>query len=1065
MLGVNFLSLLLIVFSGLTYQSAPAQLNFQLFGERFERIFFADGLNAVYSLGKSFARGQVQAVLILRSDSVLVEEKLLERSAYLLDIQEGKVIFFTRLPELSTIRVVYRYLIFSDESKDRGREALRTLEPRTSDTLISVTKIDKSGAASAGNWIISGNKSLGFSAGNVSGVGIDQATNVVLSGQIEDVSVEAEISDQSSSIPPEGTTRELEELDRIAIALRGTGWQGNFGDVTLGLDGGLFGRLERRAVGAVVHGSKGIFTVSGGYAKPRGEFGSLLFNGIDGVQGPYRLSPDGQAAEIVPGSEKVYLDGKPMVRGWDADYTIDYSTGELFFTNRHLIDGRSRIEVKFQFVTNNYERNIAFAGFSVRPEPVHFELAFFQEGDNLDRSSVLNLSEEEKRLLGALGRDTIRAWLSGGEFVGFGKGDYELEEDHFRYVGPGKGSYQVHFTLKGDSLGSYVYDGMLPGFRFVGKNKGNYIDSVRVVLPKRQDLAYGKLLVNFGKLNGAVEGALGRKRVNLFARDGAQDQASGMNLTLSWQDSIWGVDYRHRVAGSGFNFPGETKEVDFSYRWAGTNEKERKLSDEVMVRIAPRNFLEFTGELGRLERFRSPELVRLGATGRIKFLTLEGIKVADFLRVGATVAPRVFHLIPRSGLLLEERKGERNRGWVLGIDLQPGDKFVGGVGFQWTGFDERDTVLGKWRGSGGSGLLSLNCNWSLVERVKFEGVAGYHMRRYYESPQANWSRIFGSLNTVWTPVSGLRVAIDFHQSSRQVELREEQFRYVGPGQGGYMRDSITGGYVSSPNGDYERLVVYLGRFTTAQEITGHGVIELIRYEPVDFFLTFSHNWMRSDTGLVGKILCADLRTDLLPLSPNFIPTVGFSVDRSLDKTLSVTGRMVARYQIFLEMTSSMLKEVELRGRLERDELTRHKISEFEYLERGWRFSFSPIIGERLRLELNLAYEPKEISEPLAYPELGWFRVDAFEGWVAKSTAFASKMRFRIRVGGIYRSSSVKVLPWDVELSQPLGLVPEVSAELEQLISEIFSATGRYTFSTRSGHPTEHQVSFELRAFF
>ena len=125
MLGVNFLSLLLIVFSGLTYQSAPAQLNFQLFGERFERIFFADGLNAVYSLGKSFARGQVQAVLILRSDSVLVEEKLLERSAYLLDIQEGKVIFFTRLPELSTIRVVYRYLIFSDESKDRGREVFR----------------------------------------------------------------------------------------------------------------------------------------------------------------------------------------------------------------------------------------------------------------------------------------------------------------------------------------------------------------------------------------------------------------------------------------------------------------------------------------------------------------------------------------------------------------------------------------------------------------------------------------------------------------------------------------------------------------------------------------------------------------------------------------------------------------------------------------------------------------------------------------------------------------------------------------------------------------------------
>ncbi len=1066
MLGVYFLFLQLTTLTGRSPLTDSGQIPVSPLGVRGERVFVADGINAVYPVGKGFEIGKVQAVLILGSDSVFVNSRLLPRSAYLLNVQEGKVIFLVHLPELAIVRVVYRYISFSDRRTMLRKEVLRVLEPARGETLITVARVDTIGAEPSGNWTVSGSKSLGFSAGSVSGVGIDQATNLILSGQVEDVFVEAELSDQSTPIPPEGTTRELEELDRIAIAVRGRGWQGNFGDVELGFDGGMFGKVARRTVGAVAKGSLGNFSVTGGYAKPRGEFGSLLLNGIDGVQGPYPLAPDGRAAEIVPGSEKVYLDGKLLVRGWDADYTIDYSTGELIFTNRHLIDHRSRIEAEFQFVTGEYERSGVVAGIGFQPGPFGIELTFFQEGDDPNRMQVLDLSEEEKKLLGALGKDTSRAWLPGGKFVGKGKGDYVQEEGHFRYVGSGRGDYQVRFTLKGDSLGSYVYDDSLLAFRYVGRNQGNYVDSVRVVLPKRQEVGYGKMVFDLGKLRGAVEGALSRRSANLFAQDGASDQGGGLNLNLGWQDTIWGIEYRHRVAGTGFVFPGAKQEVDFSYRWAGSHQEERKKSDEFFVRVAPLNWLEFTGDAGRMEQFSGRELVRVGGRGRIGFLTLDGFKVDNFFRVGATVAPRIFWLFPLSGFVFEEQGRERNRGWDIGVDLKPGERFFGGAGFQLVYFDEKDSLISRWLGSGESRMLNLNWDWSLMERLNLEGVGGYQMRFYYDSTNSNWRRIFGTINTVWNPVLGVRLATDLSQSFRQVQLRDEQFRYVGPGQGQYVRDSITGGYLPSPDGDYERVVVFLGRFAAAQELVWNGMVEFSRYEPLNLSLSFSRNWTRSDTGLLSELFRTDLRAELNSFVPVFSPTAGFSIDRSQDRTLTFTGRGTAHYRAFLEMASGALKELELQGRVERAERTRRLVSgEIDYEEKGWRFSFSPVVGKQLRLEVTLAYEPKELSEPLAYPELGRFRLEAFEGWVARSSSFGKQTKLRIRAGGTYRRASVAVLPWDVELNQPLGLVPEVGVELEQLFSEIFSATGRYNYTDRPGRAAEQELSFELRAFF
>ena len=374
----------------------------------------------------------------------------------------------------------------------------------------------------------------GITFGNNQGQSVQSSMDLQISGKLSnDVSILASISDHNLPIQADGYTQTLEEFDKIYMQL-------NIKDRTILRAGHLdlvddktyFGRYQRRSMGLqfqtnIGNLNKTFVDISAGVA--RSEFQRIRFQGVEGNQGPYRLSGKNgeQFITIISGSEQVFIDGILMKRGENQDYVINYNTGEITFTSFRPIFKQNFITISYNYTNRNYTRFLITGGIQHEREKMKFGFNWFLENDNKNAPLSLNLSKADEQILANAGNDQNLMYAPSGTVS-----DYDVNKILYQLISTPTGNYyefsteqtqtlyQVSFTYFGQYKGDYqikqtTNNGRV--FQYVGLNQGDYRAVRKLPAPQKAQVfsSNAEFLLKDGKIGGDF--SLSNYDINLFS--------------------------------------------------------------------------------------------------------------------------------------------------------------------------------------------------------------------------------------------------------------------------------------------------------------------------------------------------------------------------------------------------------------------------------------------------------------------------------------------------------------------------------------------------------------------
>ena len=358
--------------------------------------------------------------------------------------------------------------------------------------------------------------SRGVSFGNRQSLFVNSTLNLQMEGKLdENLNISAVITDQNIPYQPEGNTQQIRDFDNVFIELYNDKFDLTAGDIVLQQpeNSGYFLRYFKNVQGLQVSyrgqtgGWKHESRVSGALSK--GKFNSALIDPIDGLSGPYKLrGPNGERFIIVlANSEKVFIDGKRMERGFDRDYVIDYNLGEITFNNHIVITQFTIIRVDFEYAEQFYSRSNISAHQSIANEKVKVFANYYRERDNPNTSFGFSLNEADLTQLRGIGDDVDQAFITGFDSVQFSENrilyiqkdtidndgatqtifEYSTDDSErlfsasFTDVGLGNGDYVLSQT----TANGRIYEWVSPQG---GQSQGNYQAGSFIPLPNSRQM-------------------------------------------------------------------------------------------------------------------------------------------------------------------------------------------------------------------------------------------------------------------------------------------------------------------------------------------------------------------------------------------------------------------------------------------------------------------------------------------------------------------------------------------------------------------------------------------------
>lgn len=386
-----------------------------------------------------------------------------------------------------------------------------------------------------------------ISVGNSQDVVLNSQFNLQVNGYILDsIKLEAAITDNTIPFQPEGNTQRLQEFDQLFIRFSKNKHSLQLGDYNLDKPPGYFLNYFKRVQGIYYQtelktgpNSSNKVGLSGSVAK--GEFARNIFQGLEGNQGPYKLT--GNNAEqfflVLAGTERVYVDNILMERGENADYVINYNTAEVRFMPRKPISKDSRIQVEFEYQDRNYLNSLIYAYDELQlGKKWNIRFNAYSNQDSKNQNYLQSLNGEQKRFLSGIGDSIQNAFYPNYSLDTFAADKilYKLidttvngttYDSVFVYsTNPDSARYNVSFSFVGPGNGDYViatgsangraYNWVAPSG---GARQGDYAPVQLLITPKMQQvftLATNYRIDSLKNLN--VELGLSNYDPNLFSK-------------------------------------------------------------------------------------------------------------------------------------------------------------------------------------------------------------------------------------------------------------------------------------------------------------------------------------------------------------------------------------------------------------------------------------------------------------------------------------------------------------------------------------------------------------------
>jgi len=815
------------------------------------------------------------SLILANSETIYVDGVQQPKAAYELDCLAGEIRFIHPVLEGSSIRLLYKRSPLTLRRQYAHRPVVQRVLGATTEPAATLKPARPAGEEDyAAQLEKSGSITRGVTVGTDRSLKVNSSLNVNVSGKVADnVEVVAALTDQTTPIQPEGTTQNLQEIDKVFVQIKSPHFSAILGDYVLEWPTSEFARYSRKLQGIMGSAGGGGFQFTASGAVSRGKFISQAFMGEEGNQGPYQLKGDRGQIDIIvlAGTERVYLDGEQLVRGETNDYVIDYAAAQITFTRRRLITADSRLVVDYQFSDEKFRRSLYSAEGSgeVWDGKLKFRGVLLHEADDKDNPLDFKMTDEYMQILRAAGDDPQKAVADGAAYVGPGSGRYvKNSEDHFVHVGQDSGDYRVTFSDVGQGSGDYVYKGA-GIYEYSGPGAGRYAPVILLPTAKSQnliDLGLQFAPVSTIRLKGEM--ALSSRDENTYSTiDDSNNQGIAQDWSLQWAPDSFKVGARrlgvlsltghYRSVQDRFQDIDRTTEVEYNRRWdlpSTAARGERVI--ELQGRYDPMKDWIMNGEFGDITKddyFRSKRWLvesKFSRTGlpawqyRIEEISKNNLtdrQTGDWWRQKGSANYQFFHLRPTIEYEGEVKKenwsdslhtGFRFNNLTGGLEWKASRNLSASMSYGWR---KDENYLGGDRFEEKSTALTQQVGLRAQQLGAFSGNLEYthRQRAFADSAKGKKDTDLAEVHLAFVPWKGTISSDWNYQISNTATYKKERvYIKVSPGEGTYRYDEQLKEYVVDPLGDY------VLRVLTTDDLV--PVIELktssrFRLEPAKYF--------------------------------------------------------------------------------------------------------------------------------------------------------------------------------------------------------------------------------------